>query len=98
LYPPPPSQVDLRWRPSLHRFMPMIDGNVGVEYLTVDFPWSQYPGHFLVRKGGGRRKRGKRESVGQLPLPACPSACPATRPWHCLSTPTHPCPHPTPPP
>lgn len=42
--------------------MPMIDGNVGVEYLTVDFPWSQYPGHFLVREGW--REEGRKQGGG----------------------------------
>ncbi len=32
------------------RFMPMIDGNVGIESLTIQFPYTVYPGHFMVRR------------------------------------------------
>ncbi|KIZ02518.1 cellulosome enzyme, dockerin type I [Monoraphidium neglectum] len=41
-----PVRVDLAWFPEIHRFMPMIDGSAGFEYLTVSFPWTTYPGHF----------------------------------------------------
>lgn len=29
--------------------MPLIDGSAGVEGLTMAFPFTPYPGHFLVR-------------------------------------------------
>jgi hypothetical protein len=29
--------------------MPMLNDNTGFEFFTLDFPWTPYPGHFLVR-------------------------------------------------
>jgi hypothetical protein len=43
-----PLQVDTRWAPEIHKFMPMLNDNTGFEYFTLDFPWSPYQGHFLV--------------------------------------------------
>ena len=41
-------QIKMPWKPQIHKFMPMLDGNTAIEYLTVDFPWTGYQGHFLV--------------------------------------------------
>lgn len=46
---PLPVNVRLNWKPELHKFVPMIDGACGIEFLTVQFPYTLYPGHFLVR-------------------------------------------------
>ncbi|KAI8466265.1 MAG: hypothetical protein J3K34DRAFT_460951 [Monoraphidium minutum] len=42
-----PVKVDLAWKPEIHKFMPMIDGSAGVEFMTIQFPHTTYPGHFL---------------------------------------------------
>lgn len=41
-------QIELRWSPEIHKFMPLLNDGVGFEYFTLEFPWSTYPGHFLV--------------------------------------------------
>jgi hypothetical protein len=43
-----PLQVDTRWSPEIHKFVPMLNDNTGFEFFTLDFPWTPYPGHFLV--------------------------------------------------
>lgn len=43
-------QIDLRWTPEVHRFMPMLNDGVGFEHFTLEFPWTTYSGHFLVRQ------------------------------------------------
>ncbi|GBF90605.1 hypothetical protein Rsub_03177 [Raphidocelis subcapitata] len=39
------------------KFMPMIDGSAGVEHLTVQFPFTAYPGHFKARRPALRAPR-----------------------------------------
>jgi len=39
--------VSLAWAPRLHLFSPQRNGSeTGFEDLTVEFPWTPYPGHF----------------------------------------------------
>lgn len=42
---PLPYDVRLEWIPEIHRFVPSIQ-EVGVEHLSIHFPWTPYPGHF----------------------------------------------------
>ena len=42
---PLPYDVKLEWSPQVHLFKPTIN-EVGLEHLSVRFPWSPYPGHF----------------------------------------------------
>ena len=42
---PLPYDVRLEWAPEIHRFAPTVT-EVGVEHLSIHFPWSPYPGHF----------------------------------------------------
>ena len=40
-----PYDVRAEWAPEIHRFVPAVQ-EVGVEHLSIRFPWSAYPGHF----------------------------------------------------
>jgi hypothetical protein len=40
-------QVDTRWSPELHRYVPLLSESIGLEHFTLEFPWTPYPGHFL---------------------------------------------------
>jgi hypothetical protein len=42
---PLPYEVRLEWTPEIHRFNPTVT-EVGIEHLSIHFPWSPYPGHF----------------------------------------------------
>jgi hypothetical protein len=42
---PLPYDVKLDWSPEIHRFSPSVT-ELGIEHLSVRFPWSPYPGHF----------------------------------------------------
>ncbi|HVQ36988.1 MAG TPA: glycosyl hydrolase family 28-related protein [Pyrinomonadaceae bacterium] len=42
---PLPYDVRLEWAPELHTFSPSVQ-EVGIEHLSIHFPWSAYPGHF----------------------------------------------------
>jgi hypothetical protein len=42
---PLPYEVRLEWKPEIHRFSPTVT-EVGIEHLSIHFPWSPYPGHF----------------------------------------------------
>jgi len=42
---PLPYDVKLEWSPQIHLFKPTVK-EVGIEHLSVRFPWSPYPGHF----------------------------------------------------
>ena len=42
---PLPYDVRAEWSPEIHRFVPSVQ-EVGVEHLSIHFPWSPYPGHF----------------------------------------------------
>ena len=45
---PLPLEVDTRWSPELRAVTPSVQ-EVGIEGLTVEFPATRYPGHFLER-------------------------------------------------
>ncbi len=42
---PLPYDVRLEWSPEIHRFTPTVQ-EVGIEHLSIHFPWSPYPAHF----------------------------------------------------
>jgi Pectate lyase superfamily protein len=42
---PLPYDVRPEWTPEIHRFVPTLQ-EIGVEHLSIHFPWSPYPGHF----------------------------------------------------
>jgi len=42
---PLPYDVRLEWSPEIHRFTPSVT-EIGIEHLSIHFPWSPYPGHF----------------------------------------------------
>ncbi len=42
---PLPYDVRLEWTPEIHRFKPTVQ-EVGIEHLSIRFPWTPYPGHF----------------------------------------------------
>jgi hypothetical protein len=42
---PLPYDVNLAWTPEIHRFAPTVQ-EVGIENLSIEFPWTPYPGHF----------------------------------------------------
>ena len=42
---PLPYDVRTEWTPEIHRFAPGMQ-EFGVEHLSIEFPWSPYPGHF----------------------------------------------------
>ena len=41
------ANISLAYRPQVHSFQPMVT-NAGIEYLTVAFPLTKYPGHLMV--------------------------------------------------
>jgi hypothetical protein len=45
---PLPLELDLRWAPEVRAVAPSVQ-EVGIEGLTVEFPLTRYPGHFLER-------------------------------------------------
>jgi Pectate lyase superfamily protein len=45
---PIPYDVRPEWVPEIHRFAPSVQ-EVGVEHLSIHFPWTPYPGHFKER-------------------------------------------------
>ena len=49
---PLPYDVRLEWSPEIHRFSPSVT-EVGVEHLSIKFPWSPYPGHFKEKGYNG---------------------------------------------
>ena len=42
---PLPYDIRLNWQPEIHRFAPTLQ-EFGFEHLSIQFPWSPYPGHF----------------------------------------------------
>ena len=42
---PLPYDVRAEWLPEIHQFVPSVQ-EVGVEHLSIHFPWTSYPGHF----------------------------------------------------
>ena len=42
---PLPYDIRAEWSPEIHKFTPAVTG-VGIEKLSIHFPWSPYPGHF----------------------------------------------------
>ena len=42
---PLPYDIQLNWQPEVHRFVPTLQ-EFGFEHLSIQFPWSPYPGHF----------------------------------------------------
>ncbi len=42
---PLPYDIRPEWTPEIHRFDPSVQ-EVGIEHLSIRFPWSPYPGHF----------------------------------------------------
>ena len=49
---PLPYDVRLEWTPEVHRFAPSVQ-EVGVEHLSIHFPWTAYPGHFKEKGYNG---------------------------------------------
>jgi hypothetical protein len=49
---PLPYDIRLEWSPEIHRFSPTVT-EVGIELLSVHFPWSPYPGHFKEKGYNG---------------------------------------------
>jgi len=47
---PLPYNLRLAWHPRVDRFMPMLNDRTGVQGVTIEFPFTKYPGHFLVRQ------------------------------------------------
>jgi hypothetical protein len=41
------ADISLAYSPQVHAFKPLIT-NAGIEYLTVAFPLTKYPGHLMV--------------------------------------------------
>lgn len=41
------SNISLSYKPQVHAFQPLTT-NAGIEYLTVAFPLTKYPGHLMV--------------------------------------------------
>lgn len=41
------ANISLAYNPEVHSFQPMVV-NAGIEYLTVGFPLTKYPGHLMV--------------------------------------------------
>lgn len=40
-----PYDVRPEWTPEIHRFTPTVQ-ELGIEHLSIRFPWTPYPGHF----------------------------------------------------
>ena len=49
---PLPYDVRLEWTPEIHKFMPSVQ-EIGVEHLSLHFPWTTYPGHFKEKGYNG---------------------------------------------
>jgi hypothetical protein len=49
---PLPYDVRSEWTPEIHRFVPSVQ-EVGVEHLSIHFPWTAYPGHFKEKGYNG---------------------------------------------
>jgi hypothetical protein len=49
---PLPYDVRLEWSPEVHRFAPAVQ-EIGIEHLSVHFPWTSYPGHFKEKGYNG---------------------------------------------
>jgi hypothetical protein len=49
---PLPYDVRPEWTPEIHRFVPSVQ-EVGVEHLSIHFPWTAYPGHFKEKGYNG---------------------------------------------
>jgi hypothetical protein len=49
---PLPYDVRLEWTPEVHRFVPTVQ-EVGIEHLSLHFPWTPYPGHFKEKGYNG---------------------------------------------
>jgi hypothetical protein len=47
-----PYDVRLEWAPEMHRFSPSVT-EIGLEHLSIHFPWSPYPGHFKEKGYNG---------------------------------------------
>jgi len=47
-----PYDVRPEWTPEIHRFVPAVR-EVGVEHLSLHFPWTPYPGHFMEKGYNG---------------------------------------------
>lgn len=41
------TNITLAYKPQVHRFRPMTEF-AGIEYLTIEFPLTKYPGHLVV--------------------------------------------------
>lgn len=49
---PLPYDVRAEWSPEIHRFVPTVQ-EIGVEHLSIHFPWSAYAGHFREKGYNG---------------------------------------------
>jgi hypothetical protein len=49
---PLPYDVRPEWTPEIHQFLPTVQ-ELGVEHLSIHFPWSSYPGHFKEKGYNG---------------------------------------------
>ncbi len=49
---PSPYDVHREWAPEIHRFVPSVQ-EIGVEHLSLHFPWTAYPGHFKEKGYNG---------------------------------------------
>ncbi|MGH9967281.1 MAG: glycosyl hydrolase family 28-related protein [Pyrinomonadaceae bacterium] len=49
---PLPYDVRPEWAPEIHRFVPSVQ-EVGIEHLSIHFPWTPYPGHFKEKGYNG---------------------------------------------
>lgn len=49
---PLPYDVRTEWSPKIHGFAPSVQ-EVGVEHLSIHFPWTPYPGHFKEKGYNG---------------------------------------------
>jgi hypothetical protein len=49
---PLPYDVRPEWTPEIHRFVPSVE-EVGIEHLSIHFPWTPYPGHFKEKGYNG---------------------------------------------
>lgn len=41
------ANISLSYNPEVHAFKPLIQ-KAGIEYLTIAFPLTKYPGHLMV--------------------------------------------------
>lgn len=49
---PLPYDVRPEWTAEIHRFVPSVQ-EIGVEHLSIHFPWTAYPGHFKEKGYNG---------------------------------------------